>query len=170
MSTDRQGATVYRPPEQHPAVHPDGGESVGVLVSRATQQVSDLVRAEMRLAMAELKDKGRHAGRGAGLFGGAGLVALYGAGALLAAVIAALALVLPVWAAALIIGVALLALAGLLALMGRGETRHAVPPTPERAMSSARQDVAEIKERATTGHAGTGPTERAGRESRGGRR
>src|SRR5688572_20384074 len=57
----------------------------GELVRQATQQVSDLMRAELRLAVAELKDKGKHAGTGAGLFGGAGLVALYGVGALLAA-------------------------------------------------------------------------------------
>lgn len=152
MSIDGQGgpgATVYRPPEQHATVHPNGGESVGVLVSRATQQLSDLLKAEMRLAVAELKDKGKHAGRGAGMFGGAGLVALYGVGALLTAAIAALALVLPVWASALIIGAVLLVIAGILALMGRAQTRQAVPPTPERAMSSTRQDVVEIKQRAT---------------------
>ena len=154
MSTDGHGApgaTVYRPPEQHAPVRANGGESVGVLVSRATQQLSDLIRAELRLATAELKDKGKHAGRGAGLFGGAGLVALYGIGALLAAVIAALALVLPVWASALIIGAALMVIAGILAMMGRAQTKRAVPPTPERAMSSARQDVVEIKGRATMG-------------------
>ncbi|MFB4319564.1 phage holin family protein [Actinomadura sp. 21ATH] len=123
-------------------------EGVGELVSRATQQLSDLVRAELRLAVAELKDKGKHAGTGAGLFGAAGLVALFGAGALVAAVIAVLALVMPVWVSALIVGVVLLAIAGVLALMGRGQTKRAVPPMPRDAMESARQDVTEIKERA----------------------
>ncbi|WP_084550043.1 phage holin family protein [Actinomadura rifamycini] len=120
----------------------------GELVRQATQQVSDLMRAELRLAVAELKDKGRHAGTGAGLFGGAGLVALYGLGALLAAAIAAIALVLPVWAAALIMGGALLLVAGVLALMGRGQTRRATPAMPERAAEEARQTVTELKERA----------------------
>jgi hypothetical protein len=148
VAGDGHGAYAYRPPEQRVPVGLNGGESVGELVSRATRQVSDLVRAEMRLAAVELKDKGRHAGRGAGLFGGAGLVALYGAGALIAAIIAALALVMPVWLSALIVAVALFALAGVLALMGRKQAKQAVPPTPEFAMDSTRQDVAEIKERA----------------------
>jgi hypothetical protein len=152
MSSSGQGATAYRPDERHAPGHTDGhhngGQSVGVLVSRATQQLSDLLRAELRLAVAELKDKGKHAGRGAGLFGGAGLVALYGVGVLLAAAVAALALVLPVWLSALIIGVVLMVIAGVLALMGRAQTRRAVPPTPERALDSTRKDVVEIKERA----------------------
>ena len=125
-----------------------GDEGVGELVSRATQQLSELIRAELRLAALELKDKGRHAGTGAGLFGGAGLVALYGVGALITAVIAALALVLPVWASALIVGAVLLVVAAVLAALGRRQTRQATPPTPEQAMDSARRDVAEIKERA----------------------
>ncbi|MFI0354835.1 phage holin family protein [Actinomadura sp. 9N407] len=123
-------------------------QGIGELVSRATQQLSDLVRAELRLAVAELKDKGKHAGTGAGLFGAAGLVALFGAGALVACVIALLALAMPVWVSALIVGVVLLAIAGVLALMGRGQTKRAVPPVPEGAMDSTRQDVAEIKGRA----------------------
>ncbi|XVQ09994.1 phage holin family protein [Spirillospora sp. CA-255316] len=125
-----------------------GGEGVGELVSRASQQVSELIRAELRLAVMELKDKGKHAGTGAGLYGGAGLVAMYGVGALIAAVIAALALAMPVWAGALIVGVVLLVVAAVLAAMGRSQTRRAVPPKPEQAMDSARRDVAEIKERA----------------------
>ncbi|MFV2175952.1 phage holin family protein [Actinomadura sp. LOL_016] len=131
-----------------------GGETgrpepgAGELVRQATQQVSDLMRAEMRLAVAELKDKGRHAGTGAGMFGGAGLVALYGIGVLLAAVVAAIALVLPLWTAALIVGGVLLLVAGVLALMGRGQARRATPAKPERAAQEARQTVAELKERA----------------------
>src|SRR5215212_6666315 len=78
-------------------------EGTGELIKQASEQITTLVRAEMRLALAEMKDKGKHAGVGAGLFGGAGLVALYGAGALIVAVIAALDLVMPLWAAALIV-------------------------------------------------------------------
>ncbi|WP_433469772.1 phage holin family protein [Spirillospora sp. CA-128828] len=126
---------------------PEAG--TGELVRQAAQQVSELMRAELRLATAELKDKARHAGTGAGMFGGAGLVALYGIGALLAAAIAAIALALPVWAAALIIGGFLMLVAGVLALLGRAQTRRATPPKPERAMDEAKQAVAELKERAT---------------------
>ncbi|POM22427.1 hypothetical protein BTM25_53770 [Actinomadura rubteroloni] len=122
-------------------------ENTGELVRQAAQQTSELLRAELRLAVAEVKEKGRSAGKGAGMFGGAGLVALYGLGALAAAAIAALALVLPVWLGALIVAVVLFAVAGVLALAGRRETARAVPPVPQEAMASARRDVAEIRER-----------------------
>lgn len=122
-------------------------QGVGELVTRATQQVSDLIRQELRLAMIEVKEKGRHAGRGAGMFGGAGVVALYGVGALILAAIAALALVLPLWAAALIIGVILLIVAAVLAMVGRSQVKQAMPPVPQQAMDSARRDVTEIRER-----------------------
>ncbi|WP_113702004.1 phage holin family protein [Nonomuraea lactucae] len=119
---------------------------VGELIKQATEQVSALVRQEIRLAVAELK--GRHAGRGAVLLGAAGLGALYGAAALLAAVIAALALFMPAWTAALIAAVVLLAVAAVLGLTGRRQVTHAMPPLPEQAIDSTRQDVTEMKERA----------------------
>jgi membrane protein len=66
---------------------------LGELVQDLSRQTSTLIRQEMRLAQAELAEKGRHAGKGAGMFGGAGLVALYGVGALIAAAILGLATV-----------------------------------------------------------------------------
>ncbi|WP_243717160.1 phage holin family protein [Actinomadura sp. KC345] len=135
-----------RAPEFGGADHEAG---TGELVKQATRQLSDLMRAELRLAVAELKDKGRHAGTGAGMFGGAALVALYGVAVLLAAAVAAIALVLPVWAAALIIGGLLMLVAGVLALAGRAQARRATPAKPEQAMEGAKQTVAELKERAT---------------------
>jgi uncharacterized membrane protein YqjE len=117
------------------------------LVKQASQQITELVRGELRLAVAEVKDKGTRAGVGAGVLGGAGLVAGYGVAALLAAVIAALALVLPVWAAALIVGAVLLAVAAGLAIVGRGKVTDAMPPTPDEAIDSTKQDVAEIRKR-----------------------
>lgn len=126
-----------------------GEAGTGELVRQAAQQVSELMRAELRLAVAELKNKGRHAGTGAGMFGGAALMALYGLGALLAAAIAAVALALPVWASALIIGGFLMLVAAVLALLGRSQTKRATPAKPEQAMDEARQAVAELKERAT---------------------
>ncbi len=120
----------------------------GELVSRLSTQVSQLVRDELRLALAELKQKGKRAGTGAGLTGAAGLIALFGLGALVIAVIAALALVLPVWSAALIVGAALLVLAGLLALAGIGQVKRATPLMPEQAMASTKRDVETVKESA----------------------
>ena len=74
--------------------------TTGELITRLSSQVSELVRGEIALAKAELAQKGKRAGIGAGLAGAAGVLALYGVGALITTVIAALALVLPVWAAA----------------------------------------------------------------------
>ena len=121
---------------------------IGELVSRLPQQVSQLVRDELQLALAELQEKGKRAGIGAGLAGAAGVIALFGLGALVIAVIAALALVLPVWAAALIVGGVLLVLAGGLGLAGVGQVKRATPPTPEQAMTSTKRDVETVKESA----------------------
>jgi uncharacterized membrane protein YqjE len=121
---------------------------VGDLVQELSKQTATLVRQEMRLAQAELQEKGKHAGIGAGMFGGAGVVALYGVGALIAAAIMLIATALEPWLAALIVGVVLLAVAGVLALLGRKQVDQATPPKPERAMESVQRDVEHVKERA----------------------
>ena len=121
---------------------------IGELVGRLSEQVSHLVRDELRLALAELKQKGKRAGLGAGLTGAAGVIALFGLAVLVAAVIAALALVLPVWAAALIVGGVLLLLAGVLALAGIGQVKRGTPPTPDQAIASTKRDIETVKESA----------------------
>jgi uncharacterized membrane protein YqjE len=122
--------------------------SVGDLVQQLSEQTATLVRKEMRLAQVELQEKGKRAGIGAGMFGGAGLVALYGVGAVVAAVIMLLATAIEPWLSALIVGVVLLAAAGVLALLGRSQVEQATPPKPERAMESMHDDVEHVKERA----------------------
>ncbi|MBB2743908.1 UNVERIFIED_ORG: putative membrane protein YqjE [Microbispora rosea subsp. rosea] len=122
--------------------------STGELVRRLSEDVSRLIRDELRLARLEMTRKGKRAGMGAGLLGAAGLIAFYGGGALVATAILALALVLPAWASALIIGVALLALAGLLALVGKEQVSRAAPPTPDEAMRSLKADIDVMKESA----------------------
>ncbi|MBB5935764.1 tetrahydromethanopterin S-methyltransferase subunit C [Streptomyces zagrosensis] len=106
------------------------------------------MRGEMRLAQAEMKEKGKHYGKGGGLFGGAGLVGFLALQALVATVIAALAVPLPVWAAALIVTVALGVIAAVMAISGKKHVSRAAPPAPERTIDSVRADVAEIKESA----------------------
>lgn len=123
-------------------------EPVTELVKQASEQISQLVREEVRLAGAELAAKGKRAGIGAGLFGGAGSLACYGVAALLAAAVLALALVLPAWAAALIVGVGLLVLAAIIALSAKRQINRASPPVPEQTTASLKADIAEIKERA----------------------
>jgi len=121
---------------------------LGELVQDLSRQTSTLIRQEMRLAQAELAEKGRHAGKGAGMFGGAGLVALYGVGALIAAAILGLATVLDPWIAAAAIGAGLLLVAGILALTGKKELEEAGPPKPEQAIDSVQLDIETVKARA----------------------
>ncbi|MGH4025587.1 MAG: phage holin family protein [Pseudonocardiaceae bacterium] len=116
------------------------------MVRRLSEQIPLLVRDELRLALAELQHKGKRTGLGAGLAGAAGLMSLYGLGVLLVAVVAALGLVLPVWAAALIVGAAVLVLAGGLGLVGMGQVKQAAPPIPEQAIASTERDVETVKE------------------------
>ncbi|MDL5199313.1 phage holin family protein [Streptomyces sp. ALI-76-A] len=123
-------------------------EPVGDLVQRASQQLTELVRAEMRLGQAEMKEKGKRYGKGGGLFGGAGLVGFLTLQALVATAIAALAVPLPVWAAALIVTAVLGVITAVLALTGKKEVSRAAPPAPEQTINSVKADVAEIKESA----------------------
>lgn len=131
-----------------PDRHTDDDRSVGELVQQLSRQTSTLIRQEMRLAQAELQEKGKRAGIGAGMFGGAGVVALYGVGALIAGVIMLVGTALEPWLAAVIVGVVLLAVAGVLALTGKKQVNRATPPKPEQAMESVQRDIDEVKARA----------------------
>ncbi|MGW3817968.1 phage holin family protein [Streptomyces sp. NPDC005046] len=122
-----------------------GPDQVGELVQRASQQLTELVRGELRLAQAEMREKGRRYGRSGGLFGGAGVVGFLMLEALVATAIAALSVSLPVWAAALIVTVALGVVAAVMALRGKRQVGRAAPPKPEQAIENVKADVAEIK-------------------------
>jgi membrane protein len=118
----------------------------GELVKDLSAQMSTLVRQELELAKVELTAKGRQAGIGAGLFGGAGMLGLYGVGALVACAILALSTAVAGWLAALIVAVVLFAVAGVLALMGRSRARRAGPPVPEQTVATVKEDVRYTKE------------------------
>jgi uncharacterized membrane protein YqjE len=133
------GSVRHRPDETHQA-------SVGELVKQASEQLSDVVRSEMRLAQAEMKEKGKRAGVGGGMFGGAALFGLLALWSLVVAGIAAFALLLPVWASALVIAGALLLVAGAMALVGKQQMGSATPPKPERTISSVKADVEAVRE------------------------
>jgi uncharacterized membrane protein YqjE len=126
----------------------DDDRSVGELVGRLSQQTSTLIRQELQLAQAELQEKGKRFGIGAGMFGGAGMVALYGVGALVAAAIIGIGTLLEPWLAAVVVGVVLLIVAGVLALIGRRQVERGTPPLPQQAIESAKRDVDEVKARA----------------------
>jgi hypothetical protein len=125
--------------------------SAAELVKQLSEQTSRLVRQEVELAKAELAIKGKRAGIGAGMFGGAGLVGLYAVGALVAAAIAALATAMATWLAALIVGVVLAAVAGGVALVGKQKVQQAMPPVPEDSVESVKEDVQWTKSRAQQG-------------------
>jgi len=132
--------------EQHRGTPATGSDAtLGALVHDMTQQMSTLVRDEMRLAQAEMTEKGKKAGIGIGLFSAAGLLAFFGVATVIATVILALALVMPGWLAALIVAVVLFAAAGVVALLGKNNVQRATPVKPERAIEGLKEDLATVK-------------------------
>jgi MFS family permease len=125
--------------------------SVAELVKQLSEQTSRLARQEVELAKAELAAKGKRAGIGAGMFGGAGVFGFYAVGALVATAILALATAVSAWLAALIVAVVLAAIAGVLALQGKTKVQQATPPVPEQATESVKEDVQWAKTRAQAG-------------------
>jgi uncharacterized membrane protein YqjE len=120
-------------------------EPIGAVVHRLSEQIPELVRSELRLAQAELAEKGKHAGVGIGLFSGAGLLALYGLGGLLTTAVIVLDLALPLWLSALIVTVVLFIAAGIAALVGKKQVSHATPAAPQKAIAGVKQDVQAVK-------------------------
>ena len=112
--------------------------STGELIGQLERAADHLVRHEVRLAQAEVTQKAKRLGIGAGLFGGAGVVALLGLGALVTAAILGLAHVLPGWLAAVLVAVVLFAVAGVLALLGKKDVQRAAPPLPTETIASVR--------------------------------
>ncbi len=126
----------------------DREHSTGELVKTMTEQVSVLIRDELKLAQLEMTSKGKQAALGVGMFGASGVVALYGVGCLLACAIIGLSGAVAAWLAALIVGAVLLAVAGIAALVGKQRLGRATPPVPKEAVASVKADVEEVKERA----------------------
>jgi uncharacterized membrane protein YqjE len=122
-----------------------GEQSTSDLVSQAAAQVSTLVRDELALAKAELAEKGKRAGLGGGLFGGAAVLALYGLGLLLALAVVLLDLVWPLWLAVLVVLVVVFAAAGVAALIGKRQLMSAAPPVPSDAIAGVEADVQTLK-------------------------
>ena len=116
-------------------------QSMGELFKQLSDEMSTLVRQELRLAQAEMTQKGKRAGIGAGMFGGAGLMGVMALGTLSACLIAALALAMQVWLAALIVTVIYAAVAGGLALRGKERIQQATPPVPEQTVETVKEDV-----------------------------
>jgi uncharacterized membrane protein YqjE len=122
-------------------------QSIGELVKDLAAETSTLVRQEIDLAKAEMTERGKRMGKGAGILGAAALVGLLAAGALTACLIAALDLAMPTWLAALIVTVVFAVIAAALAMAGRKQIQEAAPPVPEQAIDSVKEDVQWAKTR-----------------------
>ena len=136
------------PRDVHDRAAPPDDRSVSDLLRHLSEQTATLVRHEMELAKAELSVKGKRAGIGAGMFGGATIVGAYALGALTACFILVLATTIDGWLAALIVAVVYGAIAGVLALTGKRKVQQATPPVPEQTVDSVKEDVQWTKERA----------------------
>jgi hypothetical protein len=138
MSTTTSGTTGA---SSGPVADP----TLGALVHDLSQQIPELIRSELRLAQAEMTEKGKRAGIGIGMFSAAGLLAFLGLGSVVATAILALAHVLPDWLSALIVALVLFACAAVVALAGKREVQQATPPAPEHAIEGVKEDIAVVK-------------------------
>ena len=120
-------------------------QTLGALVHQLTTQVPELIRSEIRLAQAEVAEKGKAAGVGIGMFSVAGLLAFFGLAALVTTAILGLANVVDAWLAALIVGLVLLVIAAVVGLLGKNKVASAGPPKPELAMEGLKEDIATVK-------------------------
>ena len=118
--------------------------STGELIAQAADDISTLIRNEIQLAKQDLATSGKRLGVGAGMFGVAGTLALYGLGALVAAGILGIAQELDAWLAALIVGGGLFVLAGLAALIGKMRVSR-VSEAPRERVESVKADVAAVR-------------------------
>lgn len=119
--------------------------SLNQLVGQFSQQVTTLFRDELKLAQLEMSAKAKRAGAGAGMFGAAGVLAVYAVGALVACAIMALIGPLGTWGAALTVGLVLLVVAGVAALLGKGQVKKATPVAPAEAIAGVKSDVNALK-------------------------
>ena len=139
MIRDSNGDTVLR------------DQPVSELVKQLTEQTKTLARQEVELARVELAEKGREAGLGAGMFGGAGLFGFFAFAALTMAAGLAIATALAGWLAALIVGAAYALIAGILALNGRRHIKKTAPAIPQQTVDTVKEDVQWARQRAQAG-------------------
>lgn len=132
-------------------VHDRREESMGELFKELSADLSTLVRQELRLAQAEMTQKGKKAGIGIGMFGAAGIVSFLALGALTACLIALLSTAMRVWIAALIITVVYAAVAAVVAMVGKQRVAEATPPVPEQTKETIKEDVQWAKTQMSSG-------------------
>jgi hypothetical protein len=121
------------------------GQTLGALVHQLSQQIPELIRSEIRLAQAEVAQKGKRAGVGIGMFSVAGLLGFFALAALVTTAILGLANVVDAWLAALVVALVLLAAAAVAGFVGKNKVAEAGPPAPERAIQGIKEDIATVK-------------------------
>jgi uncharacterized membrane protein YqjE len=139
---------------QEPPAHDTGDRRewpLPELLKQLSEETTRLVHQEIELAKAELAQKGRQAGMGAGLFGAAGAIGFLALAALTTCLILALDAAVPAWLAALIVAVVYGAIAAVLAMRGRAKVKQAVPPLPEQTIETVKEDVQWAKTRMPSG-------------------
>ncbi|HEX8158942.1 MAG TPA: phage holin family protein [Solirubrobacteraceae bacterium] len=154
-NTDGAGAALQYAPQVSNGSSSGHGDMRDEPVSDLVKQVSDeakkLISQEIKLAKAEMTEKAKEVGIGAGMFGGAGYLAHLAALALMLCLIFALATFISAWLAALIVTFVFAAGAGTLALMGKRRIKKAGPPVPEETVQSVKQTIETVKEEAKWG-------------------
>ena len=121
------------------------GQTLGALVHQLTQQIPELIRSEIRLAQAEVAQKGKRAGVGIGMFSVAGLLGFFALASLVTTAILGLANVVDAWLAALIVALVLLAGTAVAGVVGKNKVAEATPAAPERAIQGIKEDIATVK-------------------------
>lgn len=144
-------------PNSQPLSGTAGERTIGQLVADVSTDLSQIVRTEVELAKAEIKADVTHAGKGIGMFAGAGVLALYGLGVLFLGLAGVIAIWLPWWAGLLIIAGVIFVIAGILALVGKKQVSQ-VQGKPQKTIAQAQETVDAIKAVATPAEPGTTPT------------
>lgn len=116
-------------------------EPIGELLKRLSSETTTLVKMELDLAKAEMTQKGKEAGTGAGLLSGGAVAGLMALGSLTAFLILLLDGALANWLAALLVTLLWTAVAGVLALQGKEKLQEAAPPAPEQTIDTVKEDV-----------------------------
>jgi uncharacterized membrane protein YqjE len=128
--------------------NPERERPIGELLKQLYEETSLLVRPELTLARTELQEKGKRAGVGAGLLGGAGVTGLVALIALMVTIVAVLDTAMATWVAALITTILFAAVAAVEAMLGKKRLEAAGAPVPEQTTDSVKEDVEWAKTRA----------------------
>ncbi|WP_371741818.1 phage holin family protein [Herbiconiux sp. VKM Ac-2851] len=115
------------------------------LLAELPTLIIQLLKDELENFKREITAKLAKLGIGVGLFVAAALLAFFAFATLIAAAVLGIATALPAWLSALIVGVALLLIAGILVLVGVRSLKKGLPPVPEQTIESLKKDVNTVK-------------------------